>query len=67
MAQTRSDVFEHLLLRRVNEVIAAKTEQLKNGTGIDSYEKYREIVGAISALNDIEELCRDVQLELDKR
>lgn len=57
------DAFHASLLRKIEEQISFRRDQICSGAAA-SFEDYRNRVGYLQAMNDIIEICKDVESRL---
>lgn len=67
MALTHNMQFGADLVARIGEMRNRKLEQLGIGGGITDFAAYREQVGYLRALDEVQVACDEVQAQLNKR
>jgi hypothetical protein len=65
-ARTYGSLFEEKLLERVEGERQRVMQELEGGEAIKTFETYRERVGYLRALRELEEWCSDAETDLKK-
>lgn len=58
-------LFEKLLLKKIQELRASRTESLTI-SGVDNFKEYKFSLGYLQAIRDIQEACDEIREDIHK-